>query len=226
MKNVLGCVLCVCLLLTGCGGGGAQTSNAPFGPELVDGESRYVILKEFEGDTEVSTGVVTPENGVLVPADVWRVRDREVSIPSPSFVFDYDVLADRTLLMVAGEWSGRITVDGTLATAISSTEGAVSSMMLLARHQETPLLSTLAGSWKAVRLGRRCPARRRADPGPRRRTRELHLPGGPGVERRLRHRGRRDLADVHAPVHGARPPGARSLVAVPRGAGRRAKKIT
>ena len=147
-------MLLTCLLVPGCGGGGAQTSNAPFGPELVDGEYRYVILKEFEGDTEVSTGVVTPENGVLVPADVWRVRGGEVSTPAPSFVFDYDVLPDRTFLMVGGEWSGRITVDGMLATSISSTEGAVNSMMILARHRETPLLSSLAGSWKAVRLGR------------------------------------------------------------------------
>jgi len=154
-------VLSVCLpslLLAGCGsGGGGGQSNAPFGPELVQGSYRFVSLENRSSNDRAATatGTMTRMGDGLQLSNVWRAHDGVVTPPDGVTVqLPFSVEANRRFALGFVEgYAGRITVDGMLATAVSTTNLHNSSIMILIRQQANPQLVSLAGDWQFLAYG-------------------------------------------------------------------------
>lgn len=143
------------LSLCACGGSGGQ-SPAPFGPELVEGTYRFIQLESNQsGEAVASTGVYEPVGTNLILSNVYAASEGSGGPAGGGGIgVPFNVLADRTFTLVNADIRGRITPDGMLATAVSTTVATDSLLTVLVRHQETPLLSDLAGDWKTISYGR------------------------------------------------------------------------
>lgn len=148
-------LLAALMIVTSACGGGGGTSAGAFGPSLVEGTYRYwMMLKTGTNDVRVQTGRLAVDGQTLVASDAYGVQEGSVDGPSNGQTFLFDVEPDRTFVFVDQGLRGRITLDGMLATAISTTPETDSIWFTMMRQQETPLLSDLAGSWKSMQLGR------------------------------------------------------------------------
>ncbi|MDJ0973042.1 MAG: hypothetical protein QNJ98_01105 [Planctomycetota bacterium] len=151
-------LLLASLLLVACGGGGAgDPPTTPASALIVAGEYRFIAMESVNDDARAVTGVMTPVGQAFELSHVWFASQGSAGASQTAFPIPFTVFPDRLFALADDGLQGRITPDGMLATAVSVTPATESALYVLVRHQPTPLLSDLAGSWKAISFGRAGP---------------------------------------------------------------------